>query len=101
MAVWLNAEHGWLNAEHLPVLKGCVAMKSQLAIVLEAMRRAQAKVAFYLEPGNRNAEKAFKEIAQILDDREVTNAMNSLRAPMQAPSVSPDFVPEQEDVESS
>ena len=39
-------------------------MKDELSIILEAMRRAQAKVAFYLEPGNRNAEKAFKEIVQ-------------------------------------
>jgi hypothetical protein len=76
-------------------------MKDQLTIVLEAMRRAQAKIAFYLEPGNRNAEKAFNEIAQILDDRELMNAMKSLYAPTQAPSVSPDFIPEQEDVDVS
>jgi hypothetical protein len=76
-------------------------MKDELTIVLEAMRRAQAKVAFYLEPGNRNAEKAFKEIAQILDDRELMNAMTSLYAPTQAPSVSPDWVPEQEEIEVS
>jgi hypothetical protein len=70
-------------------------------IVLEAMRRAQAKIAFYLEPGNRNAEKAFKEIAQILDDRELMNAMKSLSSPMQAPSVSPDWISEQEEIEIS
>ena len=73
-------------------------MQDQLTIVLEAMRRAQAKVAFYLEPGNRNAEKAFKEIAKILDDREVMDAMKFLPAPTPAPSVSPDFMLEQEDV---
>jgi hypothetical protein len=71
-------------------------MRDQFTIVLEAMRRAQAKVAFYLEPGNRNAEKAFKEIAQILDDRELMNAMKSLYAPSPAPSVSPDFMSEQD-----
>ena len=76
-------------------------MKDQLTIVLEAMRRAQAKIAFYLEPGNRNAEKAFREITQILDDRDVMNAMKSLYVPTVAPSVSPDFIPEQEDVEAS
>ena len=76
-------------------------MQDQLTVVLEAMRRAQAKVAFYLEPGNRNSEKAFKEIAQILDDRELMNAMQSLYASTPAPSVSPDFMPEQEDVEVS
>ena len=66
-------------------------MRDELTIVLEAMRRAQAKVAFYLEPGNRNAERAFKEIAQILDDRDVMNAMKSLYIPTQSPSVSPDL----------
>jgi hypothetical protein len=76
-------------------------MQDRLTVVLEAMRRAHAKVAFYLEPGNRNAEKAFKEIAQILDDRELMNAMQSLYASTPAPSVSPDFMPEQEDVEVS
>ena len=76
-------------------------MNDEFLIVLEAMRRVQAKAAFYLEPGNRNAEKAFKEIAQILDDRELMNAMQSLYASTPAPSVSPDFMPEQEDVEVS
>jgi hypothetical protein len=69
-------------------------MNDELSIVLEAMRRVQAKVAFYLEPGNRNAEKAFKEIAQILDDREVMHAMQSLYGGPQAPSVLPDWIPE-------
>jgi hypothetical protein len=73
----------------------------ELTIVLEAMRRAQAKVAFYLEPGNRNAEKAFREIAQILDDRDVMKAMKSLYAPTVAPSVSPDSDPEQEGAQVS
>jgi len=56
-------------------------MKDELAVVLEAMRRAQAKVAFYLEPGNRDPERAFKEMAQILDDPELMNAMRSLYRP--------------------
>ena len=76
-------------------------MKEELIIVLEAMRRAQAKVAFYLEPGNRNAEKAFREITQILDDRDVMNAMKSLYVPTVAPSVSPDSDPEQEEAQVS
>ena len=66
-------------------------MHDQLTIVLEAMRRAQAKVAFYLEPGNRNAELAFKEIAAILDDPQLMEAVRLLNAPTSAPSVSPDF----------
>ena len=74
-------------------------MKDQLTIVLEAMRRAQAKVAFYLEPGNSNPTKAFKELVDILDNHEVMSAMKALYAPTQAPSVSPDFIPEQEDGE--
>jgi hypothetical protein len=66
-------------------------MKDELAVVLEAMRRAQAKIAFYLEPGNRDPERAFKEIAQILDDPELMNAMRSLHRPTQSPSVSPEL----------
>lgn len=76
-------------------------MNDQLLIVLEAMRRAQAKVAFYLEPGNRNPEKAFREIAQILDDRELMQAMQTLYGPMVAPSMSPDVGMGQEDSEFS
>jgi hypothetical protein len=74
-------------------------MKDQLTIVLESMRRAQAKVAFYLEPGNSNPTKAFKELVDILDDPELMSAMQVLYAPTRAPSVSPDFIPEQEDGE--
>ena len=66
-------------------------MKDEMAVVLEAMRRAQAKIAFYLEPGNRDPERAFKEIAQILDDRELMSAMQSLYRPTQSPSVSPEL----------
>lgn len=76
-------------------------MRDELTIVLEAMRRAQAKVAFYLEPGNRNAEKAFKEIAQILDDRDVMNAMKSLYTPTPSPSVSPDLDSEREEAQAA
>jgi hypothetical protein len=75
-------------------------MHDKITTVLEAMRRAQAKVAFYSEPGNRNAEKAFREIAGILDNHELLDAMRSLYAPTSAPSVSPDFMPGQEDVET-
>jgi hypothetical protein len=74
-------------------------MNEELTIVLEAMRRAQAKVAFYLEPGNRNAEKAFREIARILDDPELMTAMQALHGSTPAPSVSPDWISEREDVE--
>jgi hypothetical protein len=101
MGVWLNAEFTLVHRGTFAGAIGRESMKDQRTIVLEAVRRAQAKIAFYLEPGNRNAEKAFKEIAQILDDREVMSAMKSLSAPTQAPSVSPDFNPEQEDVEAS
>ena len=76
-------------------------MRDELTTVLEGMRRAQAKVAFYLEPGNRNPEKAFREIAQILDDRELMQAMQTLYEPMVAPSMSPDVGMGQEDSELS
>jgi hypothetical protein len=73
-------------------------MRDDLTIVLEAMRRAQAKVAFYLEPGNRNAEKAFREIAQVLDDREVMRAMQALHGTAHAPSVSPECLSDLDDL---
>ncbi len=75
-------------------------MKDELSIILEAMRRAQAKVAFYLEPGNRNAEKAFKEIVQILDDGELMHAMQSLYGGAPSPSVLPDWIPEDDNTVS-
>jgi hypothetical protein len=76
-------------------------MKDELAVVLEAVRRAQAKVAFYLEPGNRDLERAFREIAEVLDNRELMNAMQSLYRPTQSPSVSPDLELEQEEAHAS
>jgi hypothetical protein len=76
-------------------------MNDELTIVLEAMRRAQAKIAFYLEPGNRNAEKAFQEIAEILDDPELMNAMKYVHGTTHAPSVSPEWISDREEIEAS
>ncbi len=65
-------------------------MQDHLNVVLEAMRRAQAKVAFYLEPGNGNAQQAFGELVAILEAEEVMRAMRALQSG--APSVVPDNV---------
>ena len=55
-------------------------MQNELRIVLEAMRRAQAKIAFYLEPGNGNPQKAFSELVDVLDAEDVVAAMRALQS---------------------
>jgi hypothetical protein len=69
-------------------------MEHDLQIVLQAMRRAQAKIAFYLEPGNGDPQKAFAELAAILDDAEVGRAVQALQS--SGPSLAPDSVAEAE-----
>ena len=64
-------------------------MSNPLNVVLEALRRTQAKISFYSEPGNRNDRKALGEIAAIVEDKDVVEAMRLLRRPDQAPSVAP------------
>jgi hypothetical protein len=60
-----------------------------LTIVLEALRRAQAKIAFYREPGNGNVQRAFDELVDILDDEAAVRAVQRLQAS------SPSTVPEE------
>jgi hypothetical protein len=52
-------------------------MKVDVAILVEALRRAQAKVAFYLEPG-RDQSKGLQELAAILEDKPLLRAMRGL-----------------------
>jgi hypothetical protein len=52
-------------------------MKDDVVIVLEAIRRAQAKVAFYLEPG-RHQRAGLQELAEILEDELLLRAMRAL-----------------------
>jgi hypothetical protein len=69
-------------------------MKDHIATVVEAVRRAQAKIAFYSEPGHADDRKAFTELAAILEDKEVMSAMLSLSA-SGGPSLVPDATKEE------
>ena len=44
------------------------------SMIVEVLRRTQAKVAFYLEPG-RDHHKGLREIAAILEDRRLRFAL--------------------------
>jgi hypothetical protein len=69
-------------------------MKNHIATLVEAVRRAQAKIAFYSEPGHADDRKAFTELAAILEDREVVSAMRLLSVPG-GPSLVPDATTEE------
>jgi hypothetical protein len=69
------------------------SMKDHIATVIEAVRRAQAKIAFYSEPGHTDARRAFTELTAILEDRAVVRAMRLLSAPG-SPSLVPDATKE-------
>ena len=69
-------------------------MKDHIATVIEAVRRAQAKIAFYSEPGHADDRKAFTELTGILEDRAVVRAMRLLSA-HGGPSLVPDATKEE------
>jgi hypothetical protein len=62
-------------------------MTEPLRVVLEALRRVQAKVSFYAEPGNRNAHRALLEITAVVEDGAVVEAIKELS---DAPALVPD-----------
>jgi hypothetical protein len=68
-------------------------MQDHIATLIEAVRRAQAKIAFYSEPGHADDRKAFTELAAIVEDREVVRAMRLL-SPPGGPSLVPDATKE-------
>jgi hypothetical protein len=63
-------------------------MKDELTTILDAMRAAQAELADYLVPADRNAELTIAKLVGILDRREVVRAMRLLRA-LERPSGAP------------
>jgi hypothetical protein len=69
-------------------------MTDHIATLVEAVRRAQAKIAFYSEPGHADDRKALAELAAILEDREVVSAIRLLSAPG-GPSLVPDATKEE------
>jgi len=54
-------------------------MKDELAILLEAMRAAQAELAAYLNSSDPNAELTLAKLVGILERREVVRATRLLR----------------------
>ncbi len=64
-------------------------MKDDVAIVVEAVRRAQAKLAFYLEPG-RNQRKGLQELAEILEDELLLHALRALSHGQSSVALVPD-----------
>lgn len=54
-------------------------MKDELVTVLEAVRRAQAELAAYLDSADRNAELTIAKLVGILERREVAGAVRLLQ----------------------
>ena len=54
-------------------------MQDELVTVLEALRRAQAELASYLDSADRNAELTIAKLVGILDRRDVVGAARLLQ----------------------
>ncbi|MGZ3293388.1 MAG: hypothetical protein ACXU9D_08960, partial [Xanthobacteraceae bacterium] len=54
-------------------------MRDELVTVLEALRRAQAELASYLDSADRNAELTIAKLVGILDRRDVVGAARLLQ----------------------
>jgi hypothetical protein len=65
-------------------------MGEQLTTVMEAVRRAQAVLAEYIEPGERNPEVTIAKLVGILANRDVVRAMRLLYPDAESPSISPE-----------
>jgi len=60
-----------------------------LLIILDAVKRAQTELSAYLQPGECNAEKTVAKLVEILQHRDVTQAMNAVYPKIESPSVAP------------
>jgi hypothetical protein len=63
-------------------------MKDQLTTVMEAVRRAQAVLAEYIRPGDRDPEVTIAKLVGILDSRDLVRAMRLLYPAVKSPSIS-------------
>jgi hypothetical protein len=68
-------------------------MKDELVTVLEAVRRAQAELAAYLDSADRDAELTIAKLVGILERREVVGAVRLLQ-PWAIPSSTAAGAPE-------
>ena len=55
-----------------------IAMADHIAVIIEAIRRTQAKVAYYLEPG-RDQRQGLQEIGAIVEDQQLLLVLELLR----------------------
>jgi hypothetical protein len=70
-------------------------MKDELITLLEAMRLAQAELAAYILPGERNAEVTIAKLIGILENRHVVKAMRHLYPSDDSPPLVPGDVREE------
>jgi hypothetical protein len=66
-----------------------IAMADHVAVIVEALRRTQAKVAFYLEPG-RDHRRGLQEIGAIVEDEQLLRVLGLLATPDRKHSLVPD-----------
>ena len=60
-----------------------------LLIILDAVKRAQAELSAYLQPGDRNAELTIARLTGILQHRDVIRAIDAIYSKFETPSVAP------------
>jgi hypothetical protein len=65
------------------------AYMKDLLIIMDAVKRAQAELSAYLQPGDRNAELTIAKLTGILQHRDVTRAMDAIYPKLESPSVAP------------
>lgn len=66
-----------------------IAMADHIAVIIEALRRTQAKVAYYLEPG-RDQRKGLQEIGAIVEDQQLLLVLGAVAPQDHNPSLVPD-----------
>ena len=65
-----------------------------LLIILDAVKRAQAELSAYLQPGDRNAELTIAKLTGILQHRDLARAIDAIYPRIESPSVeSPSVAP--------
>jgi hypothetical protein len=65
------------------------ANMKDVLIIIDAVKRAQAELSAYLQPGDRNAELTIAKLTGILQHRDVIRAMDAIYPKLESPSVAP------------